>query len=502
MTPRRDFLSDTLGVARARLARQDTVDPLEPFAPTANAPWDRRRAAHLARRAGFGASGAALDRLVALGPAGAVAHFVDAPAEEPDLDREIAALGSALDPGAAGPGAYGRANTDRLRRWWLYRMVRTGAPLREKLALLWHDHFAVQEGIVVRTQLLVAKTATLRRFALGPFAELLAQVARDPAMLVFLDNRLSTKESPNENWARELLELFTLGVDEYSQADVRDLARVFTGWTTPTAHSTEFEFAAQHHDTGEKTVLGHRIRGRRGAEGEKEGDEAIAHILKQPAHGRFLARKLLEWFGSHSPDVAVVDGLAQVLRSNGGSIAGTLRVLFASKWFYAAEQDHALYRNPVDLVVSAARALEVQNPHLAQLEAHTAALGMELFEPPSVAGWEHGDTWVRTGSVAPRLNFALDLAELPHAGRPITGRAAIDLDRLGAGASHDGETLLDALCERLLQQPLEPQQRAAVLESLEPHDATQDTRTQRDRGRERVRTAIHLVLSSPQFTLA
>jgi len=478
------------------------VEPLEPFADTPTTPWDRRRAAHLARRAGFGASGAELDRLVALGPSGAVAHFVDAPAEDAGLDREVAALGSALDPGALGPGAYGRANTDRLRRWWLYRMVRTAVPLREKIALFWHDHFAVQEGIVIRTQLLAAQNATLRRHGLGTFGALLAQVARDPAMLVFLDNRLSTKESPNENWARELLELFTLGVDEYTQQDVRELARVFTGWTTPTADSTEFHFVPEQHDTGDKVVLGRKIAGRIGPAGETEGDEALAHILKVPAHTRFLARKLIEWFGNHEAPVEVVDALAAVLRANGGSIAETLRVLFASYWFHGDSQDHALYRNPVELVVSAARALEIQNPHLAQLELHTAALGMELFEPPSVAGWEHGSTWVRTGSVAPRLNFALELAELPHAGRAITGRATIDLDRLAAGSEYEGEVLLDLLCDRLLQQPLEADQRAAVLESLEPMDTALDSRDRRDRGRLRVRALVHLLLASPQFTLA
>lgn len=483
-------------------ARAQDVDPLEPFAPTADAPWDRRRAAHLARRAGFGASGAELDHLVAVGPAGAVAHFVDAPTEDEELDREVAALGSALDPGALGPGAYGRANTDRLRRWWLYRMVRTAAPLREKLALFWHDHFAVQEGIVIRTQLLAAQNATLRRHGLGPFRDLLGRVARDPAMLVFLDNRLSTKESPNENWARELLELFTLGVDEYTQQDVRELARVFTGWTTPAADSTEFRFAPEHHDTGDKLVLGRAIEGRRGPDGETEGDEALAHILETPAHARFLARKLIEWFGSHTPEPEVVERLAEVLRANGGSVAETLRVLFLSRWFYAPDQDHALYRNPVELVVSAARALDVQNPHLAHLEQHTAALGMELLEPPSVAGWEHGSTWVRTGSVAPRLNFALALAELPHAGRAITGRATIDLDRLAAGSEYRSEALLDLLSDRLLQQPLEPNQRAAVLDSLEPMDPDPGSLDARDRGRRTVRALVHLLLASPQFTLA
>ncbi|MBI1379750.1 MAG: DUF1800 family protein [Planctomycetaceae bacterium] len=478
------------------------MDPLEPFTTGPDSPWDRQRAAHLARRAGFGAFGEELDRLVALGPNGAVAHFVDAPAEDTGLDREVAALGSALDPSALGPGAYGRANTDRLRRWWLYRMVRTRAPLREKIALFWHDHFAVQEGIVIRTQLLAAQNATFRECGLGPFGVLLARVARDPAMLVFLDNRLSTKESPNENWARELLELFTLGVDEYTQQDVRELARIFTGWTTRAADSTEFRFAPEHHDTGDKVVLGRTIAGRGGPEGEAEGDEALAHILTAPAHTRFLARKLVEWFGNHVAPPEVVDALADVLRAKGGSIRETLRVLFASRWFHGEAQDRSLYRNPVELVVSAARALEIQNPHLAELERHTAALGLELFEPPSVAGWEHGDTWVRTGSVAPRLNFALALAELPHASRPITGRATVDLERLAASSEYEGAALLDLLCERLLQQPLEPNQRTAVLESLEPTDASETGRAARDRGRERVRAVVHLLLASPQFTLA
>ncbi len=476
------------------------MDIFRSYRPLPDAPWDRAAAAHLARRAGFGAYGAALDHLVQLGPEAAVAHFVDAPVETPDLDAEIAAIGSALDVHAGGPGAYGRESTDRLRRWWIYRMVRTPTPLVEKLALLWHDHFAVQEGIVIRTALLLEQNRTFRRLALAPYQDLLRAVARDPAMLVFLDNRLSSKESPNENWARELVELFTLGVDQYSQTDVRELSRIFTGWTTPAAHIAEFRFEPTMHDDGDKQLFGARIAGRTGARGIAEGEEALALILAQPAHAEFLARKLLEWFGHREPALDTVEAFAQVLRKNGGSIRESLRVLFSSAWFFAPEQRHAIYKNPVELVVGAARGAEVGNPHLANLEHHAVALGMELFEPPSVAGWEHGSAWVRTGSVAPRLNFALAVAELPHAARTVTGRATVNLDELAAQAGEGPRNLAAALAERFLQQNLEPDQEAALVEYLDAARANApDERTGR---REGVRAALHLLLAAPQFTLA
>ena len=446
-----------------------------------------------------------------LGPEGAVSRFVDFGEEDEALDREIAALGPELDLRSKRPGAYGAATTGRLRRWWVYRMVRGAEPLQEKLALFWHDHFACQESKVIRTHLLLAQNELFRAFAAAPFGELLRAVARDPAMLVFLDNRLSEKGRPNENWARELVELFTLGVDRYTQRDVTELARVFTGWTTPRPDSAEFRFEPGLHDTGDKELLGRTIRGRAGERGIEEGDEAIEIILGREECSRFLAGKLLAWFADDGPAPAVQEELAARLRSSNYSIREALRALFRSAWFHAPERRFGLYKHPVELAVSAARAVELQNVHLFGLEQHLESMGMELFEPPSVAGWDHGEAWVRTGSVAPRLNFALALSELAHARRRIAGRASLDLDAL-AGAGDGTAALVAALAGRLLQRPLEPGQAEALagfLDTLGPEPADSSGspgapggREARAWRRERIRAGLHLVLATPQFALA
>jgi len=483
---------------------------LSPFQPTRDDPWDADKAAHLARRAGFGATPDELRELVELGPEAAVARFVDHPERDDALEARLAGLPE-LDVMSFGVGSYGLVEKQMLRQRWLYRMVETTAPLVEKLALLWHDHFACQASKVTRARLARDQNFLLRRRASGSFRALLGDVARDPAMLVFLDNRISVKESPNENWARELVELFTLGVDRYTQRDVTELARVFTGWTTPRADSDEFEFDAAAHDPEDKEVFGTTISGRRGPRGEREGDEALDLILARDDAPMFIAGKLCGWFADHATDPAVVAEVAAELRAHDWSIREALRTLFASRWFFAPERRFARFKNPVELVVGAARGLGVQNSHLAGLEDALVQLGMQLFEPPSVAGWDHGEAWVQTGSVAPRLNLALALSELPHAGRTITGRATLDLDVIGA--SGDAGRLVDALASRLCLAPLSAAQREAIVAYLDaelpaiPRDSEDGPgddpeHALRDRRRDRARAAIHLVLSSPQAVYA
>jgi hypothetical protein len=478
---------------------------LQPFQPSAADPWDLAKVAHLARRAGFGASGETLNRLFQLGPDGAVDHFVEFASVDGRLEAELEAVGPELELIPENKGAYGADSMNRLRRWWLYRMVRSHQPLQEKLALFWHDHFACQESKVIRTNLLLNQNILFRDYGAGSFRELLRRVSRDPAMLVFLDNRLSEKGSPNENWARELLELFTVGVDRYSQHDITELARVFTGWTTRAGHVDKFVFDPTMHDHGDKLVFGHKIRGRAGADGLDEGNEALDIILERADCASYLASKLVAWFITQEPSPEAVADLAGVLRESDYSIREALRTLFRSKWFYSEEHRFRLHKTPVELIAGAARALELQNPHLAELEKHCLRMGMKLFEPPSVAGWEHGQAWVRTGSVAPRLNFALALSEVAHAGRKVAGRASLDLDELRghSNAPDEDRELVRSLAERLLQRPLSTAQRDAIADVLDTSEpVSDDPKVARKQARARVRAAIHLVLSSPQFALA
>lgn len=465
-------------------------------------PFGPEEAAHLARRAGFGATPEELRKLVELGRSRAVASFLDVPDVDVELEAELQGVGGELADLETGPGVSDQMAIESLRRRWLYRLARSRQPLREKLTLFWHDHFACSERKVLRIGLVRDQLELLRRGALGTFGELVHGIASDPCMLVFLDGRLNHREGINENFARELLELFTLGVDRYEQADVRELARVFTGWSTPDRAVSRFVFEAPRHDPGEKRLFGQRIRGREGQAGMEEGHEAIDIILAQPACAEFLAHKLVAFFTGPVPDLELEAAVAEGLRSSGLSIREGLRTLFLHPRFEAPEHRHSSVRSPVEWVASAARLLEIQNVHLAGLGGPLRIMGMELFQPPSVDGWPSERAWASPGAVSPRLAAAIELTELPHAAVPIAGRAALDLDRLaGPGASEgasggDSQTdsnLVRSLAERLLG-PAPPEELLEVLVAAlsELPGSRRDTRT-------RTRFLLHALLVSPSF---
>ncbi len=480
------------------------TDALAPFVPGPDRPWDATRAAHLARRAGFGASPAEVERLVELGPDAAVEHFVAFPTRDEDLERALAGVGSALATKVqvdTGSGAF--EEVERLRRRWLFRMVHGRFPLHQKLVLFWHDHFATAQSKVLREPLLERQLQLLYANAGGPFRQLLGGIARDPAMLVLLDNRLSEKGRPNENWARELMELYSLGRDRYTQADVVAMARIFTGWSTPALPVPEFVYRAEWHDEEDKVLFGQPLAGRSGREGMEEGEEALDRIVARAHCPAFLAGKLARWFVSHDPDPAPVARLAEVLSAHDLDVRSALRVLLRSRWFHEPAHEFALYKNPVELAVGTLRLLEVQNAHLAGLERLTRSMGMQLFEPPSVAGWEHGEGWVDSGALINRFNFALEVSELPHTSRRVEGRPALDLDDLAGEESPAPARLVDRLTGLLLGRPLEAAQYAAVVEYLERAAARDpDDATPRQRRRSRVRAALHLVLTAPQYAMA
>ncbi|MEM6674106.1 MAG: DUF1800 domain-containing protein [Planctomycetota bacterium] len=485
---------------------------LEPFVPTADDPWDAARAAHLARRAGFGVPPDEVRVLVDLGTEAAVDRFVDFPDEDEALEEELAALGGDLVDYMTASGASARCAA--IRRAWLYRLVHGNDPLREKLALLWHDHFAVEETKVVRAPMLDDYVRTLRGLGAGDFRVLVGAIARDPAMLHYLDNRVSTGEAPNENWGRELVELFTLGVDRYSQDDVVALARIFTGWTTPARNKNEFVFDPALHDADDKVLFGERVEGRDGPEGIREGEEALDAIVAREDCARFVAWKLLTWFADHDPPADVVDGLAAVLRENDMEVREGLRALFRSRWFLDRDRPFTMIRNPVELVVAHARAIGLQNADRAGIDAAARRMGMDLLQPPSVAGWDHGDAWTGPSTAAARLDVALRLAELPHAARRVVGRAAIDLERLIDPARDergrlDHGRLVDVALARVVRQSgtfereLDDERRDALVEFLGGvAERMGPDADERKRERAVARAAFHLVLSLPEAAVA
>jgi uncharacterized protein (DUF1800 family) len=338
------------------------------------------------------------------------------------LDRGDPSLHASIEPLLSAGGI------ESLQAWWMSLILESGAPLRERMALVWHDHFATSNDKVDDVRLMHRQNELFRASGLGDFRELLHDVARDAAMLVWLDGNSNRAEQPNENFARELLELFALGIGSYTEDDVREVARAFSGWGTEGRSST---FRAEHHDARPKTIFGHT--------GAWTGDDALELVLEHPACCRHVARVLLEAFVMPSPADEWVEGVAGLLLECEWSVARTLEVLLASELFFSSAARRSRIAGPVELVAATARALDARiAPRLAARMA--SDMGQALFRPPSVKGWDGGRHWIHSGTWIARHNALVELATAAQVG---DGRVHVDLERSFGDA-------LDALPGRAL----------------------------------------------------
>ncbi len=277
-------------------------------------------------------------------------------------------------------------------------MLRSPRPLKEKMALFWHGHFAVNESKVRDYRKHLQILEIFQQHGLGNFRELLIATAKSPAMLSFLDAGVNVKGSPNENFAREIMELFTLGVGHYTENDIREAARAFTGW-----YYNDLKFVARddQHDEGDKTVLGET--------GNFSGEDIVDILLEQPAD-EFIAAKLYRYFVHDNPSKEVTKKLAAVLRKNNFNIAALMETIFLSRDFYSSKSVGTIIKSPVQLAVSTYRKLELtQVPGVPDFNSATRELGQHLFNPPTVAGWAQGRAWITPGLLIARNNFAYDL---------------------------------------------------------------------------------------------
>ncbi len=289
--------------------------------------------------------------------------------------------------------------TNRLAYWWANRMLTTSHPLEEKMALFWHGHFANNEDKVRDYRKMLQQVQLLQAHATGNFRELVVGVAQDPAMLVFLDAGLNVKGAPNENFAREIMELFTMGVGNYTEHDIREAARAFTGWNV---RGLDFVRHPEQHDDGEKTVL-HKT-------GRFDGVEVIDLILAQPVTAEFVAGKIYQFFVRQEVTPALRAQLGAVLRESRYELKPLLTTIFLSKDFYSPASVATHIKSPVELVVSTYKKLGLTSilgvPDFNQV---TGALGQHLFRPPTVAGWAQGKSWITPGLLVERGNFARDV---------------------------------------------------------------------------------------------
>ena len=370
----------------------------QPYEPDEQSPWNRQRVVHLHRRAAFAASWQEAERDLADGPQAAVDRLLSGNARSKSSPADFELMSRTIGEAAGGSG-----NIDRLKAWWLYRMLLSPDPLRERLTLLWHNHFAtsnrkVQNGVFMHEQ-----NELLRKHARGRFAELLAAVVNHSAMLVWLDADSNRRGAANENLARELLELFTLGIGNYTESDVKEAARALTGWTVV---SGKPQFVPDRHDDGEKEILGRR--------GWFTCDDVLRLLLEQPATSRRVAWRICGmFFGEGVVSDAALGELAAGLKEHALDIDWAVATILRSRLFFSTADLRTRIVGPLEYVVGALHALGMCQPPPSTLllADWVARMGQDLFNPPNVGSWLEGRAWLTSRGVLARANYAAALVE-------------------------------------------------------------------------------------------
>jgi len=489
------------------------------LAPLPAAQWNEATAAHLLNRAGFGGSPTDIHNLQLMGPDRAVSWLVDYerfPDDTPPPDwtqnisdgsvTQQAAILRAADPPTRAllSRMEGREKNQQmadLRYWWLRRMALGPRPFQEKMTLFWHGHFATSFEKVFSPYFLWQQNETLREFASGFFPQLLTAVSEGPAMLDYLDGERSNKNKPNENFAREVMELFTLGEGNYTEQDIQQLAKAFTGWGMA-KDQLHYEYHVNNHDTGPKTIFGQTAN--------YSGEEALQLICQQPACATFIVSKIWRYFVQDQPPPAVVKALANDFVTHGMFIKQLMRTIFRSQEFYAPEVIRAQVKSPVQWLVAASHQLESPLPTEPMTLVMLVQLGQELFKPPNVKGWDGGVAWVTTNSLLDRYNFAAALVEgqrvpLPDLMGQMRGfNNTLDEDGLlqlgpapvmglfSAADLASPDSFLNALQMRFLNGSLNPLRLASMREFVQAHMPLQEPD---------IRKAIRLLMSTPEYQL-
>ena len=293
-----------------------------------------------------------------------------------------------------------------LRAWWMHEMLVTPSPITERMTLFWHNHFVSSQQKVRFSRLMYQQNATLRAHALGSFADLLRAASKDPAMLIYLDTAQSRKGQPNENFAREVMELFTLGEGHYGEADIKEAARAFTGWSLD-RDTGRYLFRPAIHDYGMKTVLG--------KSGRFDGDGVLDVILDRPQTAEFITAKLWREFVSGDPDPREVQRIGKAFRNRNYDIKVALRFLLESDAFWDPANRGSLIKSPVELVVGTLRQLDVAPGGATPFVVVAAGMGQNLFSPPNVKGWPGGEQWINSNSLLARKQFLDRLARMDDA---------------------------------------------------------------------------------------
>lgn len=454
--------------ARPAAPAADPQRAWAPYEPSDDCPWNLARAGHLYRRAGFGATWGELQQALKAGPQQAVDRLLTPPADVAAFNRTH----DGYEHAAASAGSVGQ-----LRAWWLRRMVHTPHPLAEKLTLFWHDFFAVSASRVGDAALMLQHVRLLRAGGFGSFPALVAKVSRDPAALLSLGAKASRRARPDEHFPRQLLCRYTVGAGRCSPRDLREAARAMTGWFVLRHRLRYFE---REHDAGAKTILGRS--------GKLARDEAVEIAATHPAAARNVVRRLYRWFVSEADEPA--DELLAPLTASFArdfDVAALLATMLRSNLFFSAGALRRRIARPVEFAVGIVRGLEA-TVGAAPLAADLAALGEDLYSPPTRHGWAGGRAWTNRATLIGRSNLAASL--LAPSGR-YGGKldpGAVARRRRGAGGQAAGRFLVDLF--------LQPADGGATFERLwraGPPDGPPA---------ERLRRFAHRVVTQPEFQLA
>ncbi len=474
-------------------------------------PWNSRIAAHLLRRAGFGGSPSEIRAATAAGMNKAV-------------DGLLSFTPESLPEQPPGDISY-TINDPKQRRqaviitqlWWLNRLLLTQNPLHEKMVYFWSNHFtsAIIEGGITPA-MIVGQYALFRQYALGNYARLTHEISKDPAMLLYLNGAQNRKGKPNENYARELMELFTLGVGNYSEEDIRQSARAFTGYIVDRLSGTA-HLVPRLHDDGEKTFLGQT--------GNFSGHDVVDIIMRQPATGRFMARKFLRAFVYDDPEAALVGAVADKFSAHAYDVRILISILLRSNVFYSSRAYRALIKSPLDIVIGALKTVGATAVGPA-VDGALARMDQVVMRPPNVAGWPGGSQWMNQSTLLARLNFLNQLVYYKPADRP-TANGADQMDvqpatdmgmrpraqaamRAGignplswvAGANiNEPSEVTERVLALALQGDVTPQQRSTVLRYLQTDAVGNLVPLNIENIDEKVRGATSLAFAMPSYQL-
>jgi uncharacterized protein (DUF1800 family) len=446
---------------------------------------------HLFRRAGFGASRDELELALAKGYEATVEELLH-PEHAPDLEEDILFRSF--------PDFHESRKIDVAAAAWVWRMIHTQRPLEEKMVLFWHCLFATGNSKVESPLQMASQIATFRRAALSDFRTVLLELSKDPAMLFWLDNQLNTKDVHNENYGRELLELFSMGIGTYTEDDVKNCARAFTGWTFGETvpgvkpygrYRWAFDFRPDLHDGGEKEFLGES--------GPFDGTDIIDIIVRQPATGRFLAKRLYLFFVADHPDPDAIDDLAAVYHASQYDIRAMLRALFTSNFFRSERAYYAKVKSPAEHVVGIMRLVgdyAAPKPGFGDISLECRYMGQDLLNPPSVEGWHMGKEWIDTGCLVERVNFGAK--QLGDTNQPGVQRITARLRRQGELSP---EHFVDNCLDLLGPLAVKPKTRAALVKFVSQAGPLRFNEGD-DAAARRVGELLSLIASTREFQMA